>query len=182
MLFKVSPGDGVKTVLSDFADGKQGTPGVRPSDVAVERTRRILVVDADAGTNARGSLSRIDPATGLRTPIHDFGNPDQASPGTPLGLNPVGLAVESTGDILVVDAGVSTGGQGGEGRLFRVNPSTNFRTILNDFGKASEGPRYVTPSTWRWSRPGGSWCSINLAGPTNEAHCSGSTPRRGSGR
>jgi parallel beta-helix repeat protein len=145
VLHKVSPGDGVFTTLSDFGDGRQGIPGARPSDVAVERSRQILVVDPEAGTNNRGSLSRIDPNNGLRTPIHDFGNPGQASQGTPLGVNPVGLAVEPTGHILVVDDGGVTAGGGGEGRLFRVNPSTNVRTILNDFGKSSEGPLVPHP-------------------------------------
>ena len=103
-MFKVSPADGFRTFLTKFGNGSQGAPGEIPLDLEVETSRQILVVDCDAGTNDRGALFRINPTTGQRTPIHDFGNPGQASQGTPLGSCPVGVAVEATGHILVVDA------------------------------------------------------------------------------
>ena len=85
----------------------------------------ILVMDRDAGTGFKGGLFRVDPTTGARTLLSDFGV------GTPAGVDPFGVAVESSGNILVTD---SNAGTGGLGALFRVDPSTGARTILSDFG------------------------------------------------
>jgi parallel beta-helix repeat protein len=138
VVFKVNPGDGSIPTIYDFRDIGQGILGDSLQDVDVEKSRQILVVHAGAGTNFRGSVFRINPITGERLQIHDFGDPGQASEGTPLGREPAALAVESTGDILVVDTGdVATQGTG---KLFRLNAVTNVRTLLNDFGTTSEGP------------------------------------------
>jgi len=46
------------------------------------------------------------------------------------GVDPVGVAVESSGNILVIDPEAGTGGMG---VLFRVSPTTGARTVLSDF-------------------------------------------------
>jgi streptogramin lyase len=131
LLFRVDSTTGQRTVLSDFSDAALGATGVSPTGVAVESTGQILVIDRRAGTSTLGALFRIDPITGQRTLLSDFGN---AALGA-LGLDPVGVAVESTGQILVTD---TQAGQDG-GMLFRVDPTTGQRTVLSDFGDAALG-------------------------------------------
>jgi hypothetical protein len=87
-----------------------------------------LVVDFDGGTNGKGALFRVSPATGARTLLSDFGS------GANQGLLPAGVAVEAAGTILVADRGDGTNSQGA---LFRVDPSTGARTLLSDFGSGA---------------------------------------------
>ena len=93
----------------------------------------ILVTDLGAGTNMRGALFRVDPSTGARTILSDFGNPDQG----PVGLNPNALALNASGNILVTDA---LSGTDMRGLLFRVDPSNGNRTLITDFGDNRQGP------------------------------------------
>src|SRR5262245_60923714 len=67
-----------------------------------------LVIDRDAGTNSKGALFRVNPATGTRLLLSDFSNGAQG----PLGTDPFGVAVEAGGTILVIDFEV-----GGHGAL-----------------------------------------------------------------
>ncbi len=46
-----------------------------------------FVIDYNAGTGANGALFRVDPVTGARTLLSDFGS------GAPFGVNPNGVAV-----------------------------------------------------------------------------------------
>jgi hypothetical protein len=110
-------------VLSDFGVG--ANQGVDPIGVAVQANGAILVVDLNAGTNSQGALFEVDPATGSRTVLSDFGV------GANQGVDPRGVAVQPNGTILVVDAGAGTNGQGA---LFVVFPDTGNRTVLSDFG------------------------------------------------
>jgi hypothetical protein len=129
-LFRVDSETGTRTLLSDFGSAELGPLGFNPLGVAVESSGQILLTDADAGTDFRGALFRVDPASGARKLLSDFGD---AAMG-PLGRGPFGVAVERSGQILVVDPDV------GRGRLFRVNPETGARTILSDFGDEEKGP------------------------------------------
>ena len=84
----------------------------------------VWVLDPDAGFASGGKLFRVDAVTGARTVVSDFNsglNPD---------ANPTGIAVESTGSILVLDpnAGFASGG-----KLFRVDAVTGARTVVSDF-------------------------------------------------
>ena len=88
----------------------------------------VVVVDLNAGTDNRGALMRVDPSTGTRTVLSDFGNPSQGE----LGSGPVNLAVESSEAILVLDPEVN--------KLFRVNPITGQRTVLSNFSDPAQGP------------------------------------------
>jgi len=131
-LYKVDPADGFKSGLSFFDDGRQGPLGVQPFGITVDASRQILVADYGAGSNGKGALFRIDPRTGQRLVFHDFGNPNVATQGTPLGENPAGVAVDASGRILVADLDAGTNQQGA---LFRIDPVTKVRTLLSDFGK-----------------------------------------------
>ena len=125
-LFRVDPVTGERTLLSDFGVGSN--QGFDPRDVAVEPSGNIIVIDQSAGTGSAGALFRVDPISGERTLLSDFGvGPNQ-------GLNPVGVAVDASGNILVIDRDAGTGFQGA---LFKVNPVTGERTLLSDFGVGS---------------------------------------------
>lgn len=78
--------------------------------IAVEATGQILVL---VGTNA---VWRVDPSSGARTIVSD------ASTGGPSFQYPQGIAVESTGQIVVTDSN----------RVMRVDPRTGIRTIVSD--------------------------------------------------
>jgi hypothetical protein len=138
-LFRVHPATGVRTVLSNFGVASAGELGITPVGVAIESTGQILVIDVGAGTGVRGALFRVDPVTGERTVLSDFG---VAVAGEPLGVTPFGVAIESTGQILVTDLNAGTEARGA---LFRVHPATGVRTVLSDFGVAVAGPLGNTP-------------------------------------
>jgi len=97
-----------------------------------------LVIDLDAGTGSRGTLFSVDLITGDRTIISDFGNAAQG----PLGLTPIGVVFDPSGDALVIDQDAGTGSMGA---LFSVDLFTGFRTIISDFGNAGQGPLGTIP-------------------------------------
>lgn len=141
VLFRVDPATGNRTMLSDFNVMAQGPPIGTPSGVAVEATGSILIIDPTAGTNGRGALFRVDPTTGNRTLLSDFGAMTQG----PLGTDPTGVAVDSAGSILVID---QRGGIINQniGVLFRVDPVTGNRTLLSDFSDSLKGPTGRVPT------------------------------------
>ena len=133
-LLRVNPVNGQRTVLSDFGDPAQGPLGGQCSfGVAIEASGTILATDCNnLGSSSGGLLFRIDPLTGQRTVLSDFGNPAQGG----LAQFPSGMAVEASGMILVAApfAGSVPGGA-----LFRVEPVNGARTLLSDFGNAAQG-------------------------------------------
>ena len=97
---------------------------------AQPRAGDILVVDTDASPGSRAVLFQVDPQSGARTVLSDFG-----------GSNPTAVAVEADGGILVADPDAGTDPSGGTsewGALYRIvaDPVTGelVRTILTDFG------------------------------------------------
>ena len=87
---------GVRTMLSDFGNTAQGPLGSKPGGVALGPGGAIYVADTDAGTGANGVLFSVDPITGTRTIVSNFGNAAQGATGT----DPFFLAVSATGHIL----------------------------------------------------------------------------------
>ena len=71
LLYRIDPLTGARTILSDFNTG--ANTGREPEGVAVEADGQILVIDKHAGPLTRGQLFRIDPQTGARTIVSDFG-------------------------------------------------------------------------------------------------------------
>jgi hypothetical protein len=131
-LFSVDPTTGQRAILSDFADPAQGALGSSPRGVALGADGTILVLDVSAGTSGRGALFSVNPTTGQRTTLSDFGDPAQGA----LGENLQSLALGAAGNLLVVD---DSGGTNAGGVLFSVNPTTGQRTILSDFGDPGQG-------------------------------------------
>jgi hypothetical protein len=68
----------------------------------------ILVIDQLAGTGGLGALFRVNPVTGVRTLLSDFGNAAQG----PLGRLPFGVALEAAGTILVSHQDAGSGSRG----------------------------------------------------------------------
>ena len=129
-----------RTVLSNFGNAAQGPLGEEPSGMAIDPAGNILVIDSRAGTNRRGMLFSVDPTTGLRTAISDFGDVSQGA----LGMDPEGIALDAAGAILVIDPAAGTGGNGA---LFKIQDrSTGVRTVISDFGNTLQGERGVSPT------------------------------------
>jgi hypothetical protein len=139
VMFRVHPGTGVRTVVSDFGDSTQGPRGVALADVTTDVTGNILVLAADGGANHRGLLFGVHPVTGERHIISNFNRLSQG----PRGVNPAALAVDTAGNILVVD---KDAGADERGVLFSVDPSPGFRRVVTNFNRPVRGPLGVDPS------------------------------------
>jgi hypothetical protein len=137
-LIRVNRTTGQRTLVSDFGNPAQGELGDNPHQISRGQGGVILVIDADAGTDRRGILFRIDPVTGFRTVVSDFGNAAQGG----IGINPGGVTQGAAGVLLVSD---TTAGTAESGLLFTVNPQTGQRTPLSDFANLAQGPAGVDP-------------------------------------
>ncbi len=136
-LFRVDPGTGTRRRFSDFGDPTQGAEGMNPFGVAVEPKGSILVTDPGAGTDAKGALFRLDPQSGARTVLSDFGVPPD-SPNSGIG----GVAVDGKGQILITD---TSAGTDAKGVLWRVQSDSGARAVLSDFGDPRQGPQGADP-------------------------------------
>lgn len=142
-LFNVDPDSGNRTIVSDFGDNTQGTLGSIPIDIAIGSNGEILVIDRLAGTSSRGLLFSIDPTNGNRTVVSNFGDANQG----PLGFNLSGIAIDSSGNIMVIDQDSGTDTNSGSGgRLFRVDGVTGDRTVISDLGDTNQGTTATNPS------------------------------------
>ena len=113
-------------VPASTATRKGNTPGFRPLAGSFALTPGdILVVDPALDrvpeTEGRGALFRVDPVTGAREILSDFG--DGANPG----FVPLDPAVEADGRVLVIasrriERGIEPGIE--SGTLFRVDPAS----------------------------------------------------------
>jgi hypothetical protein len=141
ILYRIDPARGPtvnKSVVSDFSNPAQGPLG---SDnlfgIAIEESGSALVVDVIGGgafgPAESGVLFRVDTNSGNRTLLSDFGNPAQG----PVGFRPIGITIDSSGSILVIDPLYRTED---EGLLFRVHPISGNRTVISDFSNSGQGP------------------------------------------
>lgn len=124
---------GQRTVLSDFGDPAQEPLGLNMRGVAVAPDGSLLVTDPFVGSSGLGALFAVDPASGVRILLSDFGDPAQG----PVGSFPIGVAVGAAGPALVVDSQA--------GALFAVDLGTGQRSVLSDFGDPGQGPLGQTP-------------------------------------
>jgi sugar lactone lactonase YvrE len=131
-VIRIDPVTGVRTTVSEDAN-PSGDPGfLLPVGLAVEANGDILVVDRDAGgLPGFGAVIRVDPATGARTLVSSNSSPA----GGPSFLEPVSIAVEANGDILVGQAG----------QLLRVDPATGARTLVSSNSSPAGGPSLNDP-------------------------------------
>jgi len=85
---KVDLTTGLRTVVSNFGESSEGATGVDVNPVVVANSK-ILALDGEAGTNGLGALFSVDPQSGNRTVLSDFGLSSQGT----LGSYPTGLVV-----------------------------------------------------------------------------------------
>jgi hypothetical protein len=146
-IIKVNPVTGVQTLISqngpDF-----GTNFNDPTGIAIDANGNIIVADPNATPSGRGALIKVNPVTGLQSIISQD-SPDLG----PHFHNPTGLAIETNGNILVID---STTGPRNIGAIVRVDPSTGIQTEISNGGKfhhptgitiGSDGFIYVTQTS-----------------------------------
>lgn len=122
-------GEVTRAVLTDFGVGPN--TGRNPRAVAVGADGEILAISGSGGTSNRALLVRVDPRTGAREIVSDFGNIGQGG----LGVEPRGVGFEAGGGIVVIDAQAGQGETGnGQGVLFRIGRQTGFRASVSNFG------------------------------------------------
>jgi len=138
-IYRVQPKTGKRKLLSDCTNAEQGVLcslfGI--DGIGVEESRQIAVNARGCPTAYASCIMRIDPETGRRTVLSNFG--DNCASGY---CSPEGLAVESSGAI-VVSAAKS---DNLAGVLLRVNPVTGGRTVLSDSDNPAQGPPFVVVS------------------------------------
>ncbi|MGH8502891.1 MAG: Calx-beta domain-containing protein [Gammaproteobacteria bacterium] len=132
-LFEVDPADGSRSLLSDFNNDSQGPLGEDPVNLALSADGQVLVADLSAGAGFNGALFKVNASTGNRSLFSDFSDASQG----PLGQIPFSVAPGPAGEILTV---VLAAGMGSRGALFSIDAQTGRRTLLSDFGDASQGP------------------------------------------
>ena len=165
-VFAINTVTGSRTILSNFTDASQGPTAQTPRGLAVEGNGNLLVTDRSnpGGGNTPG-LFEVNALTGARTRLSDFNNPALG----PVGGSPMGVALDASGFVLVVDAlaGTDCHGFGGCGALFRVDRSTGTRTMISDFGNPAQGPLGGTgPNAMAIDADGSVLVLDNFAGPT----------------
>lgn len=95
------------------------------------KTGDILVIDAIGGTNGSGALFLVNPTTGNRVVLSDFGNSLQGSLGNG---DLTGVTVGKTGRIFVSTLFSGDPAFVG-GAIFEVDPDTGDRTIVSNFSE-----------------------------------------------
>ncbi len=84
-----------------------------------------------------GGVWRIDPVTGIRTPVSS--NADPVNPAAEFS-GPDGIAFEADGNLIVTDYATD----GGDGAVFRVNPETGERTVLSSNTAQPDDDEFAT--------------------------------------
>lgn len=136
-VLRVDPHTGVRSVVSAARLGADpllgdGPPFENPKDIAIEKDGRMVVVDA--GSLSPPRLIRIDPTDGTRSILSDANVGDG-----PVFENPLGIAVEDDGNLVVVNVGGDH-----TARVLRIDPLTGHRSILSDDSTGS-GPPFGYP-------------------------------------
>lgn len=126
-VFRVDPVTGVQTTLTQgdnfyFLQGLAIAPTGTPND------GDIYVTSVGDGAAITSKLIKIDPTTGTQTVISAADNFNY----------PVGMVVESNGNILVVDAKAK--------KIIRVDPSTGTQTVLSDAANGAQGTPFLLPT------------------------------------
>ena len=115
-----------------------GPPLINPRGIAVEAVGSLVVMDFLA-------VVRVDPVTGDRTIVSGCTKPGFRFPGDcmegiigggPTFINPLGIAVQATGSLVVVDSALEA--------VMRVDPVRGDRIIVSD-ATTGRGPTFVEP-------------------------------------
>lgn len=146
---------GQRTIFSDFGAVSQSTSGIDPNAVAwlpatlLGPGAGILVTDGSGGTGENGAVFKVDPQTGARTVLSDFGNATSGILGSyPIGILTLGGLLDSFPTIYVIDA---FAGANGLGILFQVDGRTGYRTVISDFNDNSKGALGAYPNSIAWN-------------------------------
>ncbi len=103
-----------------------------PVGLVRETSGQLIVGDQPSAT-----IFRVDPNSGDRTVVSGPGRGD----GPPFTGGIKQFALEADGNLLLVVGSVS---QGGEGRIFRIDPNSGDRTVVSG-PEMGEGPRLMDP-------------------------------------
>lgn len=122
-VLRVDPATGEQQTLSPSGELLK-----RPLGIAVEPSGGILIADAFASNG--GAVIRIDPASGAQAMV-SRGSSDIE--GLPLPLRIVAVALDATGNILVVENNLAGGGEG-FGQVVRIDSVTGTRTVVSSGG------------------------------------------------
>ena len=133
----VDPASGARTTVSANGAPAGGPDFDEPGGVALEADGDILVADPGDPLGGTARVIRVDAASGARTAVSANGAPA----GGPDFVQPVGVALEADGDILVADASAF----GGTGGVIRVDPASGARTAVSANGAPAGGPDFADP-------------------------------------
>jgi len=148
-VLRVDLQSGQRSIVTDGNDANHGPNFSMPMGIT-GAAHCLYVVDSLAGTSTLGAVFAVNPGTGQRTMLSDFGDLQQG----PTGQDPVAIAIVPTALglgylILVVDDMAGTNEQGA---LFSIDPSNGNRKLLYDFGASgaaavgrSPGGLHVVP-------------------------------------
>jgi 6-phosphogluconolactonase (cycloisomerase 2 family) len=142
VVVRIDARSGQRALLSDFGNLRQGPGGAAVSSLALTRSGDILVTASAAGTNAGRFVYAVDRDSGRRTLVSDFENPRQG---------PTAVDVEHAAAIPGERSYLATDrdfGSEARGALFAIDPRSGRRTLVSDFGDATQGPVAVNPSAF----------------------------------
>jgi hypothetical protein len=129
-LFRVDKVTGFRTVVTDLSNVAQGPTGDSARNVAEGPGGVIYLVTSSGSTDNQGLLFEVDPVTGFRTVISDFGNPIQGP-----SANPRWLAVPPVGNLVYVVNPSNV-----NNAVISVDTITGNRQIVSDFDDPLQGP------------------------------------------
>jgi sugar lactone lactonase YvrE len=133
----VDPLTGQRTMVSQN-NSPTGPNFDTPRSLVFDANGMILVADSFTGSpTPNPGIVRVDRKTGLRTVLSNNSSPSTTVPF----VEPTGIALESTGTIVVADISAFGGLEGG---VFRVNAVTGARTLLSANGSPA-GPQFENP-------------------------------------
>jgi DNA-binding beta-propeller fold protein YncE len=135
-VIRVNAATGARKTVSENSAPVGGPSFQEPVGIALESDGGILVADSDA-FGGSGGVIRVDPSTGARTTVSSNSSPA----GGPDFANPVGIAVQVNGQILVSDEDAF----GGPGGVIRVDPVTGTRTAVSENVTPAGGPSFSEP-------------------------------------
>jgi Ca2+-binding RTX toxin-like protein len=133
-LIDVNPSTGVQTPISN--DAISANDLFRdPGSVSLDSDGSLVVADPSA-FGGSGGLIRVDPESGQQTPLSSNAT---SSPG--FFADPLAVAVEHSGRLLVADAGAA----GGSGAVISVDASSGEQSLVSD-NAISAANLFVNPS------------------------------------
>ena len=118
-MIRVNPTTGARTAVSENTAPVGAPLFSDPSGVALAANGDILVGDPNAYAGSGGGVIRVNATTGARTTVSE----NTAPLGGPSFVDPFGVALEASGDILAADREAF----GGSGGVVRVNRTTGAR-------------------------------------------------------